>query len=64
MTENNDTHQNDNDNTEAMQINPQRAKQLIENLTGITKRIDAVNKSGRKVIDHHSIWTMQGNDDR
>jgi pyridoxal phosphate enzyme (YggS family) len=32
-----------------MQINPQRAKQLIENLTGITSRIKTANKSSRNV---------------
>ncbi|CAI6340030.1 unnamed protein product [Periconia digitata] len=43
------SHHIQNDSAEAMQINPQRAKQLVENLTGISKRIDAVNKSGRNV---------------
>ncbi|KAF2795926.1 hypothetical protein K505DRAFT_238836 [Melanomma pulvis-pyrius CBS 109.77] len=32
-----------------MQINPQRAKQLAENLASITSRISAVNKAGRQV---------------
>lgn len=32
-----------------MQINPQRAKQLIENLAGITSRIKTATKSGRNV---------------
>jgi len=32
-----------------MQINPQRAKQLTENLSSITSRINAVNKTGRPV---------------
>lgn len=32
-----------------MQINPQRAKQLAENLASITSRISAANKTGRQV---------------
>ncbi|KAF2444865.1 hypothetical protein P171DRAFT_412754 [Karstenula rhodostoma CBS 690.94] len=32
-----------------MQINPQRAKQLAENLTSITSRIKAANKSSRQI---------------
>jgi pyridoxal phosphate enzyme (YggS family) len=31
--------------TETMQINPQRAKQLLENLTGVTQRINSLNPS-------------------
>lgn len=31
-----------------MQINPQRAKQLAENLTSITSRINAANSSSRQ----------------
>ncbi|KAL1610236.1 hypothetical protein SLS60_001901 [Paraconiothyrium brasiliense] len=32
-----------------MQINPQRAKQLAENLTSITSRINAANKSSKQI---------------
>ncbi|KAG9192868.1 hypothetical protein G6011_11602 [Alternaria panax] len=35
--------------TEDMQINPQRAKQLAENIASITSRINAVSKSGKQV---------------
>lgn len=41
---------NESENPIAMQINPQRAKQLVENVTAITKRIQAANKSNRNVI--------------
>lgn len=34
---------------EDMHINSQRAKQLTENVAGITSRINAANKSGQKV---------------
>ncbi|ORY14296.1 hypothetical protein BCR34DRAFT_479782 [Clohesyomyces aquaticus] len=34
---------------EDMQINPQRAKQLAENLASITSRINTANKAGRQV---------------
>jgi hypothetical protein len=38
---------------EDMKINPQRAKQLAENIASITSRINAANKSGRQVNPHH-----------
>lgn len=34
---------------EEMKVNPQRAKQLAENVASITSRINGVNKSGRQV---------------
>lgn len=34
---------------EDMQINPQRAKQLAENIASITSRINAVSKGGKQV---------------
>src|SRR5690242_13766635 len=34
---------------EEMQINPQRAKQLAENLTSIISRINTANKTGKQV---------------
>jgi hypothetical protein len=37
---------------EDMPINPQRAKQLTENLTKITSRIKAANKDNRNVTMH------------
>ncbi|PVH98673.1 hypothetical protein DM02DRAFT_615611 [Periconia macrospinosa] len=45
----NATNNNENESAETMQINPQRAKQLVENVTAITKRIEAANKSNRNI---------------
>ena len=35
---------------EEMHINPQRAKQLTENIASITSRINGASKSGQKVL--------------
>lgn len=36
-------------NKDGMQVNPQRAKQLVENLNHVAQRITAANTGGRKV---------------
>lgn len=36
---------------EDMQINPQRSKQLAENIAGISSRIKAASKGGKQVYD-------------
>jgi hypothetical protein len=40
-----------------MQINPQRVKQLAENLASITSRINAANKGGQKVHHDYTVIT-------
>ncbi|CAN9253259.1 unnamed protein product [Alternaria alternata] len=51
---------------EDMQINPQRAKQLAENIASITSRINAVSKGGKQLLEKSKIlprsiqWHMIG----
>lgn len=49
--------------SQSMQVNPQRAKQLVENAARVVQQINSANTAGRNVsldLSHHPFFDTHG----